>query len=282
MTGAHDWYSGEAHEPFVFRAASRPAEPSTGALLIHGFMGSPKELRPLGRALAEAGIDAHAPRLPGYASELGTLDRKRAEDWIDAANHAWDEVVARHERHILLGFSMGGAVALSVASRLPPDRLILLAPLWRFGEGVQRLIIPLLPLVKHVGRSYQPVGNSDFNDPRTRQFFQEVDPDLDIDDPQVQRSIREDTTISMSVIDQLRRVCAMGWDAAPMATAPTLILQGTEDRIVTARRTRVLLPRLGGLLTYRELPTDHLLVADGHPGWQEVRTRVIAFASGPA
>lgn len=282
MSDIGQWYRGEAHAPFVFPATSRRSGPSTGALLIHGFLGSPKELRPLGQALAHAGIDAHAPLLPGYGAELNALNTRRAEDWIDAANHIWDEIVARYERRIIIGFSMGGAVALAVAGRLAPDRLILLAPLWRAGEGTARYLIPLLPVLKHIVRSYRPFGNSDFEDPRTRQFFQGVDSDLDIDDPKVQRSIREDTTVSMGVIDELRRVTVMGRAAAPLVKTPTLILQGTNDAVVTPRRTRAFLPRLGGVITYREMPSDHLLVADDRPSWDDVRTRVVNFSAGAA
>jgi esterase/lipase len=282
MVDVWQWFSGEAHAPFVFAAQSRHSGPRTGALLIHGFLGSPKELRPLGKALAGAGIDAHAPLLPGHGRELKTLNMTRAEDWIDGANRAWDEIVARYERRILLGFSMGGAVALSVASRLAPDRLILIAPLWRVGEGATRYVIPLLPVIKHVMRSYRPFGNTNFDDPHTRQFFQGVDSDLDIDDPRVQRSIREDSVVSMRVIDELRRVSAMGRAAAPLVKPPTLILQGTHDAVITPRRSRGLLHRLGGVITYQETAGDYLLVADDGPGWNDVRTRVTGFATGAA
>lgn len=263
MTAAQNWYRGPEHAPFTFTAKSRSAGPSTGALLIHGFMGSPQELRPLGEALAAAGINA-----------------QRAEDWVGAANGAWDEIVARYDRHVLLDFSMGGAVTMSVAARLAPDQLVLLAPLWRVGQGKQRYLVPLLPIYKHIRRSFEPFGNSDFDDPRTRQFFQDVDPGLDIDEPEVQRSIREDTAVSMGVIDQLRRVSTMGWNAAPDVRAPSLFLQGIKDGAVTPGRTRKPLTRLGGPVSYRELDSDHLIVADGRPSWDEVRTRVVAFAGG--
>lgn len=280
MTAAQDWYKGEQHAPFSFEAKTRLSEPTTGALLIHGFMGSPNELRPLGEALAGAGVSAHGPLLPGYGAELESINTKRAEDWVGAANHAWDEIVARYDHHVLLGFSMGGPVALSGAARLAPDRLILLAPLWRIGHGAQRYLVPLLPIYKQIRRDFQPFGESDFDNPRTRNFFQDVDPEMDIDDPEVQRSIREDTAISMGVVDQMRRVTVMGRDAAPDVTAPSLILQGIRDKVVTPKRTRKLLTRLAGPVTYREMDSDHLIVADGRPSWDGVRSAVVEFASG--
>ncbi|MGI8642860.1 MAG: hypothetical protein ACR2LS_01920 [Thermomicrobiales bacterium] len=82
------------------------------------------------------------------------------------------------------------------------------------------------------------------------------------------------------MVDQLRRVTAMGRDAARAVTAPTLVMQGSRDGVVTPARTRELLTRLGGPVSYRELESDHLIVADGRPSWDEVRTRVVEFATG--
>ncbi|HEV2067755.1 MAG TPA: hypothetical protein VGR08_13055 [Thermomicrobiales bacterium] len=51
---------------------------------------------------------------------------------------------------------------------------------------------------------------------------------------------------------------------------------------MTPRRTRRLLYRLGGMITYRETASDHLLVADGRPDWDGVRAQVIDFTAGAA
>lgn len=276
-----DWFSGEEHLPFAFEAEPLAAagRPSTGALLLHGFMGTPKELRPLGRALAAAGIAAHAPILPGFGHQVADLNTTRARAWVDHAAGAWDEVTARYERTVLLGFSMGGAVALQLVTRRAPDRLVLLAPLWRLGDWPISAALPALPALKHVVRTFSPFAKADFREPGVRQFFAATDPSLDLDDPAVQARLREETTISMAVIDELRRVAAGGAAAAGRVQPPTLVVQGTGDEVVTRARTRALLPRLGGPITYHELPADHLLVADDRPTWPTVRTLVVDFAT---
>ncbi len=53
-------FQGEEHQPFHW-VAGPPA-----ALLVHGFPGTPAELRPLGQALYEAGWTVSAPLLPGF------------------------------------------------------------------------------------------------------------------------------------------------------------------------------------------------------------------------
>ncbi len=278
-----DWFSGEAHRPFALAPdpVAAAGRPSTGALLIHGFMGTPKEMRPLGEALAAAGVAAHAPLLPGFGPQVAALAATRATDWVGHAARAWDEVVARHERTLLLGFSMGGAVALQVAARRAPDRLALLAPLWRLGDWPISLVMPALPALKHVVRTYSPFARANFGDPGVRQFFAAMDPSLDLADPAIQARLRDETKVSMAVIDELRRVATDGAAAAAAVWAPTVVLQGSEDRVVTPARTRALLTRFGGPLSYRELPADHLLVADDRPSWPDVRATVVGLVTAP-
>lgn len=51
-------------------------------------------------------------------------------EWPAAAAEAWKDIQERHARTILVGYSMGGALALRLAVSDPPERLILVAPLW--------------------------------------------------------------------------------------------------------------------------------------------------------
>src|SRR5215210_986865 len=105
-----DRYADPDQHPFCFEAGP------VAALLIPGFMGTPKELRPLGRALAEVGVTARGILLPGFGPQVANLRRVRAADWLQAARTAWEDLCRGHERTLLIGFSMGGAVALHVAA----------------------------------------------------------------------------------------------------------------------------------------------------------------------
>jgi pimeloyl-ACP methyl ester carboxylesterase len=57
-----------------------------------------------------------------------------------------------HSRTVLIGYSMTAALALRVAVRRPPDRLILVAPLWRLAGAAWPLGARLLLLVCHLVR----------------------------------------------------------------------------------------------------------------------------------
>ena len=58
---------GPEHETFTL-PGGRPA-----ALLLHGFLGTPAEMRGLGEALHEQGWTVYAPLLPGFGSDIETL-----------------------------------------------------------------------------------------------------------------------------------------------------------------------------------------------------------------
>src|ERR1700694_884957 len=61
-------------------------------LLLHGFAGTPPELRRLGEHLAAQGWRCYAPALPGHADVPEALDGMAWQDWADAALAAFDEL----------------------------------------------------------------------------------------------------------------------------------------------------------------------------------------------
>lgn len=258
------------HQPFTF------GEGPARALLVPGFMGTPKEMRPLGRALAEAGIAARGVLLPGFGPDVARLRTARAADWVRSAAAAWDEVRAGATRTTLVGFSMGGAVALVLAARRPPDRLILLAPHWRFADRRAQA----LPLAKYVIREIRPFGNADFSNRGVRQAVAELAGAADLDDPATQARLRRETVLPTAALDELRRVSTAGGAAARRVTVPTLVVQGRADRTVLAGDTRLLAVRLGGPLHLEEVPGGHLLVDDAASDWGRVRSLVTRFATG--
>jgi carboxylesterase len=267
-----NFYGDAAHEPFVFPAA-RPSD--TGALLIHGFMGSAKELRPLGEQLARAGIDAHGILLPGFGAGVSRLASVKRAEWLDAAHLAWSDVCRRYTRTVLLGYSMGGAVGVPLAARRAPDRLILLAPFIRIAD--RRAVA--LPVLQYVMKAFKPYERADFSNPQVRWDFQHIGPDIDLSDPVMQERLRREATIPTSSLVQLQLMCRAAARVAGRSTAPTLIVQGTRDTITRPVDTRRLARKLGGPLTLTEIEADHLLPFDDRPWWPVVRDQVVRFAA---
>src|SRR5688572_15481652 len=118
------FYAEPEHQPFLIPGGS------SRALLIHGFLGSPRDVRPLAEELAAAGVTARGVLLPGFGDQIDRLRGVKARQWLETARDAWEETRDGAQRATLIGFSMGGAVALRLAAEagLAPDQLILLAP----------------------------------------------------------------------------------------------------------------------------------------------------------
>ncbi|MGQ9815827.1 MAG: alpha/beta hydrolase, partial [Candidatus Roseilinea sp.] len=117
-------FAGLEHRAFELGSGSRQA------LLVHGFPGTPAEMRPLAEVLASRGWRVRAPLLPCFGPDIVNLDRCRWQDWVKAIEAEWMTLCAAPGHSALIGYSMGAAIALHVAAVRPPNRLVLVAPFW--------------------------------------------------------------------------------------------------------------------------------------------------------
>lgn len=261
------WYSSPVHDPFSF---VDEAGAETGALLVHGFTGSPYDVRPLGEAVHEIGIDAHGIMLPGMARDIMRLNEMTGDTWLDAVNAAWEEVRSRYDRAVLLGYSLGGALATLAAVERPPDLLVLVAPLSRLPVRTASL----LPIGKYVIKDVNIYGKVDWSDERVHEWYRKVRPDIDTRDPETQRLFREEAAFSTRMLDEMRSLLVDVRRAAPRVTIPAFVVQGTEDRVVLPRYTRQQVMKLGGQVVYREMPGDHYLPLQWMPSWPHLKVAV--------
>jgi carboxylesterase len=141
-----------------------------GVVLVHGFTGTPFEVRYLGEQLAHAGFTVRAPRLPGHGTSIDDLDRTRWEDWAEAVERAVDAMRIRCRRVCVVGQSLGGLLALQLASHRRDIAAVgsLAAPLWLDGLSarVAKWTRPDGPL--HGVRRLPKLGGSDVRDRRAR------------------------------------------------------------------------------------------------------------------
>ena len=101
-----------------------------GVLVVHGFTGNPQSMRPLAEALAAAGCTVSLPLLPGHGTRVEDMLPTRWADWSAAVEQAYEELAARCEAVCVAGLSMGGTLALWLASRHPDIRgIVLVNPL---------------------------------------------------------------------------------------------------------------------------------------------------------
>ena len=259
MTASPEFRPFQGPEHLPFRLGDGPA----AVLMIHGFGGTPAELRGLGEIFAGHGWHAQALLLPGFGADIANLERTHAQDWFDAVRTAWQALRSEYNPCVLLGFSMGAAIALHIAAEVTPDRMILAAPFWRlpgFMNGI-------LPAVAWLNPKIRPFKRANFNDPRLRQFLERLLPGINLDNPAEQEYIRRELSIPVRTINEIRKMGQEACRAAPHIHTPTLVLQGLQDMVVQPASTRRLVGRLPSpLTTYYEVPGTHdFLPAADHP-----------------
>lgn len=106
---------------------TRPVEPEAACLLVHGYGGSPFEVEGLARALEAAGFATRTPTLPGHAEGNADFALTRFSDWLAHAEQELTDLLRHSSRVMILGFSMGGTLALNLASRYPVAGVITLS-----------------------------------------------------------------------------------------------------------------------------------------------------------
>jgi len=89
----------------------------TGILLIHGFTGTPRELRWMGEYLNQQGFTCLGIRLNGHATDPEDMRRSRWTDWTASVEDGFHLLRGMTDRVFLVGLSMGGVLSLLMSTR---------------------------------------------------------------------------------------------------------------------------------------------------------------------
>jgi carboxylesterase len=262
-------FSEPEHEAFFWQGGNK------AALLIHGFPGTPAEMRALGLLFKDAGWTVHAPLLPGFGPDIESLHLRSFHEWLNAGREAYARLRRDHETILLAGNSMGGAIALVLAAENTPAGLVLIAPFLRFATRWHDLLWPVL---RRMTRQIKPFERADFSAPEMRRLLRRMLKDADPQDPEVQRFVRA-IAVPIRAIDQVREIGRAALSAAPGVRASTLILQGWRDPVALPKLTRALRRRLRANPVYLELEAGHDLVEPDCAAWPEVTREVLNFAA---
>ena len=147
-------------EPFFF-----PGGP-VGCLLVHGFTGTPKEMRTLGEYLSTQGFAVLGIRLAGHATDIQDLLRTRWPDWLACVEDGYHLLRGAADQIFLVGLSLGGILSLTFASgRFTPDCKVagVVAMSVPHHLPVDQRLLPYLKLASRVKTSL-PKGPSDWFD----------------------------------------------------------------------------------------------------------------------
>ncbi|MDQ6873548.1 MAG: alpha/beta fold hydrolase [Actinomycetota bacterium] len=141
-------------EPFALDGAP---DSTVGAVLCHGFTGTPQSMRPWGEHLAGAGIAVRCPRLPGHGTRWQDMNATRWEDWYAELERAFDALLVTVPTVFAMGLSMGGTLCLRLAEQRGAEvaGLVLVNP----SLSMERKDAKLLPLLSRFVPSFPGIAS---------------------------------------------------------------------------------------------------------------------------
>jgi carboxylesterase len=118
-----------------------------GALLCHGFTGTPQSLRPWAEHLAAADVTVRLPRLPGHGTTVQEANLTTWHDWYAELERNLAELSAQCEQVFVMGLSMGGTLAIRLAEEHGDEitGLVLVNPSL-LTKRPDRFLLPVLRL----------------------------------------------------------------------------------------------------------------------------------------
>lgn len=132
-----------------------------GCLLVHGFTGTPAEMRPLGTYLNQQGYNVLGIRLFGHATQPENMIRARRGDWLADVETGLDILRGTCDKVAAVGLSMGGLLALWAGAHKTVEAVVCLStPLVMPHGGQIRFARALSLFVPFI-----PKGKPDWHDP---------------------------------------------------------------------------------------------------------------------
>lgn len=204
---------------------SSPGGGPHGALVLHGFTGSPVSMRPLAEALSEAGFAVEMPRLPGHGTAVEDLVETGWDDWLTEADRALTALQARcpDGRVVVAGLSMGGALTTALAQGHPELAGIVLinAPVAappELAASLEEMLAGGMEIIDSIG--------GDIADPDADEASYDATP------------LRSLVTMLMAAEDVRARLAEI--------QQPTLIITSRQDHVVNPEDSDVLAEHISG------------------------------------
>lgn len=194
------------------QAVLRISNREKGVLLLHGFKGSPFEMKYLGEKLSQQGYSISIPRLPGHGTSIADMTRNTDRDWQTSAREALVELKSYCNEVSVVGLSMGGILAILLAREYTVQKLALLS----VPCSIKEKSIYLAPLVG---------------------LFKDILPGEDVTKGLVSeeaRRIHESYSSGIPVKQSwhLFRLIRRGMKALPGLDSDILLMQSRNDRVI--------------------------------------------------
>ena len=105
-----------------------------GCYIIHGFSSSTYETKELAAYLGGKNIHTITRNLPGHGTSPEECNRVKYENWLNFIEQDLAVLSNKSTKIIVIGMSMGGVLALHLASLFPIECVISAAAVFRFKD----------------------------------------------------------------------------------------------------------------------------------------------------
>jgi len=211
----------EQLQPFRMRGGVR------GCLLIHGFAGTPPEMRGLGEFLAAGGYDVMGPLLAGHGLTPEAMAATRWPDWVRSAEEALAALRRDCEDVFVCGQSLGATLALHLAATHPEVKGVITMGAMASPAYFRDWRIKIIRGLKYAVRWHVPGDEPDLGDPTAVRLL---------------HSYARRPTVCIESLMHLLRVVDR---ELPQVRVPALIMHGRGDRTVDVGNAPHILERIG-------------------------------------
>ena len=214
-----------------------PEDAQTACLLIHGFSGTPSEMRGLGDALAAQGIRIYGTTITGHTDNPEELVRSGHKQWIASVEDGLEKL-SRYPNVFVAGLSMGGVLALILGMRHPAriKGIIAMSTPTRFENSIQARLVPV---ARYFVRWFYPLAWLNFNDPKIQaevlKQAQQRDPSIttiDFTNQEIVAMIKKQVRIPVPAIAELFAMTNYERRHLNQVHSPLCIIQSKRDQTV--------------------------------------------------
>lgn len=202
-------------EPFILPGGDR------GILAVHGFTGSPAEMRLLGEYLNKQSYTVLAPRLCGHGTQVNDMTPTTWSYWYQSVVDGYHMLKGLCSDITVVGLSMGGLLALKLAVEKPVSSVVSLsAPIHLFEPRLK-----LLPVYR-LFRSYEN---------NKRKAFPDIDPSYSVGYEK----------IPLACLDSLLSLIKHVAKLLPDVTVPILVAQSKAEHTVRPSSAQYIFDHVG-------------------------------------
>jgi carboxylesterase len=186
----------------------------TGCLLVHGFTGTPKEMRPMGVHLNAQGYSVLGVRLFGHATRIEDMNRAHWRDWVSCVEDGWHMLRNVADQIFIMGLSMGGVLSLYFGARFPVAGIVAMASPYEIPfNDIRKLLVPAGKFLPLVMPYYTKIGE------------EWVNPEMEAQHINYDRNPVKAGLQAIKMMAEMRR-------GLPTISAPVLLMHSDMDKTV--------------------------------------------------